>query len=129
MKNPTGSRYNGGMMKKDCNCGGVPGRIKPTNTPPECPVAYIPVLSVEREENLKGLAGCFVHVGANNTTYYIDGRSRMITAWAGPVEVDFYDYEKNPLGLRSQTVYDFENNRAIYYNKIGEYRLYDLRRS
>lgn len=89
--------------------------------------AYIPLFTVEQVENIKDLVGCFVHVTANNTTYYIDERARMTVAWASPIEINDYDYKNNPLKLRSQTVYDFRNDRAIYYNKVGEYRLYDLR--
>lgn len=91
---------------------------------PECPfVAVIPSVTVDSITNLKGLADCFVHVADINTTFYIDDKHREMIVWAGPVEVDDYDYANNPLGLRSQTVYDFANNLAIYYNKTGEYRL------
>lgn len=94
---------------------------------PECPMqAVIPSVVVDNISNLKNLADCFVHVTSLNTTFYIDDKHRMIVAWAGPVEVDNYDYENNPLGLRSQTVYDFANNRAIYYNKTGGYEIFSL---
>lgn len=94
---------------------------------PECPmVAVIPSVTVESKENLKDLADCFVHVTNINTTFYIDDKHRVMITWAGPVEIDDYDYQNNPLGLRSQMVYDFENNRAIYYNKTGAYRLITL---
>lgn len=89
-------------------------------------VAVIPTLVVETTEGLKELADCFVHVANINTTFYIDDKHRSIITWAGPVEVDAYDYANNPLKLRSQTVYDFENNRGIYYNKTGAYRLFTL---
>ena len=89
-------------------------------------VAVIPSVTVESKENLKDLADCFVHVTNINTTFYIDDKHRVMITWAGPVEIDDYDYQNNPLGLRSQTVYDFENNRAIYYNKTGGYRLITL---
>lgn len=89
-------------------------------------VAVIPTVVVETTESLKELADCFVHVANINTTFYIDDKHRMIITWAGPVEVDGYDYENNPLKLRSQVVYDFENNRAIVYNKTGAYRFITL---
>ena len=89
-------------------------------------IAVIPSVTVEETSNLKDLADCFVKVSNINTTFYIDDKHRITLIWAGPVEVDGYDYENNPLGLRSQTVYDFENNRAIFYNKTGEYRLITL---
>lgn len=86
-------------------------------------VAVIPAITVEDVSGIKNIADCFVHVSNINTTFYIDDKHRMMITWAGPVEVNDYDYENNPLNLRSQTVYDFSNNRAIYYNKIGEYRV------
>lgn len=89
-------------------------------------VAVIPAITVEDVSGIKNIADCFVHVSNINTTFYIDDKHRMMITWAGPVEANDYDYENNPLNLRSQTVYDFENNRAIYYNKIGEYRVITL---
>lgn len=90
---------------------------------PSCPMqAVIPSVVVDDVSGLKNLADCFVHVTSINTTFYIDDKHRMMITWAGPVEVDNYDYKSNPLGLRSQTVYDFANNVAIYFNKTGGYR-------
>lgn len=95
---------------------------------PECPLrAVIPSVVVDSVSNISELADCFVHVTSINTTFYIDDKHRTIITWAGPVEVEDYDYEANPLNLRSQTVYDFQNNRAIVYNKTGEYRLIELK--
>ena len=94
---------------------------------PECPMAaVIPSVVVDSTSNLKKLADCFVHVTSINTTFYIDDKHRMMITWAGPVEVDNYDFANNPLGLRSQVVYDFANNVAAYYNATGEYRLMTL---
>lgn len=94
---------------------------------PDCPMqAVIPSITVEDSSSLSDLADCFVKVANINTTFYIDDKHRITLIWAGPIEVNGYDYENNPLGLRSQTVYDFENNRAVYYNKTGEYRLITL---
>lgn len=93
---------------------------------PECPfVAVIPSITVEDNSNIKDLADCFVHIANTNTTIYIDDKHRMIVTWAGPVEVDDYNYENNPLNLRSQTAYDFKNNRAIYFNRAGEYMIFN----
>ena len=90
---------------------------------PSCPMqAVIPSVVVDDVSGLKNLADCFVHVTSINTTFYIDDKHRTMITWAGPVEVDNYDYRNNPLGLRSQTVYDFANNVAIYFNKTGGYR-------
>lgn len=103
----------------------VPGCIRKTN--PGCPhIAVIPAITCDTVEGVKGLADCFVHVATINTTYYIDDKHRIIIVWAGPVEVDNYDYEENPLKLRSQTCYDFANNRMIYFNKTGQYRIVEL---
>lgn len=89
-------------------------------------VAVIPTVVIDTVDNMRELADCFVHVSNINTTFYIDDKHRSIITWAGPVEIDGYDYESNPLRLRSQTVYDFENNLAIYFNKTGNYRLIPL---
>lgn len=89
--------------------------------PHEC---VIPMLSVENADGIKNLAACFVHVLSTNTTYYVDERSRAIVVWAGPVEYDNYDYEANPLNLRSQEVWDFVNSRIIRYNKTGQYLIF-----
>lgn len=97
------------------------------NIAPSCKdKAVIPSVTVERAEGMKGLSDCFVHITSTNTTYYIDDKGRTTIIWAGPVEANGYDYENNPLKLRSQMVIDFENNRAVYYNAIGEYRVLAL---
>lgn len=86
-------------------------------------MAVIPSVTVENVSGIKGLSDCFVHVTSNNTTYYIDDKGRMMITWAGPIEAPGYDYEANPLKLRSQSVYDFANDRVIYYNGTGDYRV------
>lgn len=97
------------------------------NVAPSCKdIAVIPSVTVENTAGLKGLADCFVHVTTINTTYYIDDKGRMTITWAGPVEVSGYNYQENPLGLRSQSVYDFANNIEIYYNATGAYRIKTL---
>lgn len=117
----------------NCNCNKnfkeygpcVPGAIR--NIAPSCKdKAVIPSVTVEKATGLRGLSDCFAHVIETNTTYYIDDKGRMMITWAGPVEVDGYDYQENPRGLRSQVMYDFANNRAVYYNAIGAYRIFDL---
>lgn len=103
----------------------VPGCLRAVE--PKCPfVAVIPSITVSDKTGIKNLADCFVHVANINTTYYIDDKKRITKIWAGPVEVDNYDRDNNPLGLRSQIVYDYANNKAYYYNKIGEWRQIDL---
>lgn len=103
----------------------VPGAIKPVA--PDCPVkAVIPSVTVQTVANIKSLAGCFVHVIENNTTYYIDDEHRIITTWASDIDIPEYDYAKNPRNLRGQTVYDFSNNRGIRYDNAGEYRVFAL---
>lgn len=101
------------------------GAIRHKN--PECPmVAVIPAITVADMTGIKNIADCFVHVENINTTFYVDDKHRLMITWAGPVEYDNYDYVSNPLRLRSQTVYDFLNNRAVFYNKLGEYRIIEL---
>lgn len=120
---PVWERYCG---RPRCGCGEarVPAVIK--KQAPQCPlVAEIPSNQVESLAGTKGLTG-LVHVADINTTYYIDSQHRYLVTWQGAVEADGYDYKNNPLGLRSQTVYDFVNNRGIYYNKVGEYRTFTL---
>lgn len=108
-----------------CKARRYAGQIKQVE--PTCPpTAVIPLVIVDDASNLKGLSACFAHVANINTTFYIDDKSRLAITWAGPVEVEDYDYENNPLGLRSQTVYDYNNNIAVYYNNIGEYRVMQL---
>lgn len=90
---------------------------------PECPMqAVIPSVVVDNISNLKNLADCFVHVTSLNTTFYIDDKHRTMITWAGPVEYDNYDLATNTLGLRSQFLVDFANNKGAYYNAIGEYK-------
>ena len=114
---------------KGCDCQEygpkVCGAIRPGE--PKCPYqAVIPSLTVESVSNLKDLADCFVHVSDINTTFYIDDKHRIMTVWAGPVEVDDYDYETNPLGLRSQYVIDRQSGRMVYYNATGDYSVMPL---
>jgi hypothetical protein len=75
---------------------------------------------------MRGLADCFVHVIANNTTYYIDDKGRTTIIWAGTVEKKDYDFATNPLKLRSQFVMDLKNDRAIYFDANGDYRFIKL---
>lgn len=94
---------------------------------PECPyTAIIPSMVVEHADNLKDLCDTFVHVSDLNTTFYIDDKHHTIITWAGPVEVDDYDYETNPLGLRSQYVIDRQSGRMVYYNAVGDYSVMPL---
>lgn len=94
---------------------------------PECPMrAVIPSVVVDSVSNLKNLADCFVHVTSLNTTFYIDDKHRTMITWAGPIEYDNYDLEANSLGLRSQFLLDFANNRGAYYNKTGNYQIFNF---
>ena len=82
----------------------MPACIK--NKEPDCMAkAVIPSITVETADGITNLANCFVHVNENNTTYYIDDKHRPMITWAGPVEIEHYDYVANPLNLRSQTCY------------------------
>lgn len=102
-----------------CNCMSCSrGAIRQRN--PECPMlAVIPAITVEDVSGIKNIADCFVHVSNINTTFYIDDKHRMIITWAGPVEIDDYDYENNPLKLRSQDLFDYYNGRMVHYDKLG----------
>ena len=103
----------------------VPGCFRPCK--PHCPyTAVIPSITLDTKEGLRDIADCLVHVTSVNTTYYIDDKHRIMTVWAGPVEVDDYDYEENPLGLRSQYVIDRESGRMVYYNAVGDYSVMPL---
>lgn len=107
-------------------CGCQTGIIRKANEAGCKVAAIIPSLVVDTADGIKNVAGCFVHVMQNNTTYYIDDKHRIITIWAGPVFIDDYDYQNNPLDLRGQVVYDFSNNRKIIYNSQKVYRLETL---
>lgn len=103
----------------------VPACLKPEQ--PKCPfTAVIPAITVEDKTGLKNLSACLVHVANINTTFYIDDKHRMMITWAGPVEVNGYDFIANPLGLRSQMAIDYEEGQAAYYNAVGEMRLIPL---
>lgn len=102
----------------------VAGCIRNKN--PECPYnAVIPSVTVETIDGLRNLRDAFVHVSNINTTFYIDDKGRMMITWAGPVEVDEYDYRANPLNLRAQMLYTTEGsaNLVIYYDKEGNYQI------
>ena len=114
---------------KGCQCQEygpkVCGAIRPGE--PECPYqAVIPSLTVESVGNLKDLADCFVHVSDINTTFYIDDKHRIMTTWAGLVSVNNYDFEANPLNLRSQIAYDAENNVAAIYDEQGANYIFQI---
>lgn len=83
--------------------------------------AVIPAVTTETVDNITALANCFVHVSNINTTFYIDDKHRPMITWAGPVEIDMYDYQENPLNLRSQTCYSTINGTftEIYFDKTG----------
>lgn len=94
---------------------------------PKCPfTATIPSVVVEHADSLKDLCNTFVHVSDINTTFYIDDKHRPIITWAGPVEYDNYDLALNSLDLRSQFLIDFANSRGAYYNKTGNYQIFNF---
>lgn len=114
---------------KDCNCNyGKPvcatiqKDIKPA-CPPKAVISLVPTVTAAQ---LKELTGCLTRVLETNEIYYVDDKHRPFQLGSLPLEADDYDYQNNPLGLRSKTVYDFANNRGIYYNASGEYRLFSL---
>lgn len=117
----------GNCKPQDCQCKeyGCKHNACIRQVDPTCPyTAVIPSVTVESISNLSDLADCFVHVMDINTTFYIDDKHRITVTWAGPIEIDGYDYTSNPLNIRSQTVYDFANKRAIYFNSKGQYMVF-----
>lgn len=92
------------------------------NKNPECPYnAVIASVTVETVDGISNLADCFVHVTSINTTFYIDDKHRIMTIWAGPVEVEDYDIEANELGLRSQLCFTTVDDKfaEVYFDKQG----------
>lgn len=85
-------------------CGHAIGHIKKDVDPCKS-CAVIPSITVETVDGLTDLANCLVHVTNINTTFYVDDKHRPMITWAGAVEVDAYDIETNPLGLRAQDCY------------------------
>lgn len=99
----------------------MPAKIE-RGAEPECPAkAIIPLVNLPTIDGLNQLYNSFVHVDANNTVYYVDDKGMILLVFAAPVQVDDYDYENNPLGLRSQEVWDFKNKRVIKYSATGDY--------
>lgn len=92
------------------------------NKNPECPYnAVIASVTVETVDGISNLADCFVHVTSINTTFYIDDKHRIMTIWAGPVEVENYDIQTNELGLRSQFCFTTVDDKftEVYFDKQG----------
>lgn len=98
----------------------VKGCIRNKN--PECPYnAVIASVTIETINGISQLADCLVHVVSINTTFYIDDKHRIMTIWAGPVELTDYDYANNPLGLKGQFCFTTVNSKytEIYFDKQG----------
>lgn len=94
---------------------------------PGCPMqAVIPSVTIESIDGIKNLADCFVHVANTNTTFYIDDKHRMIVTWAGLVSVSGYDFDANPLNLRSQVAYDAGSNKAAIYDAYGNALIFQV---
>lgn len=90
---------------------------------PICPPNMAQVVSVENVSGIKALSNTFVYVTDINTVFFIDNQHRITTICAMPVFYNGYDYAHNPLNLRTQVVYDFDNNRQIIYDGKGNYRI------
>lgn len=108
------------------------------NKKPDCTAqAVIPSITVETADGLTNLANCFVHVTANNATYYVDDKHRPMIIWAGPVEAEvpsnistdeeFIEFVES-FGLRSQFLYAKYHSTdpegygimAVYFDKTGK---------
>ena len=92
------------------------------NKTPDCEAAaVIPSITVDTIDGITNLANCFVHVTPINTTFYVDDKHRIMVVWAGPVEIDSYNVDTNPLGLRSQFCFTTVNGvySEVYFDKQG----------
>lgn len=95
-------KFNNDCLSETCGC--ALGRIKKDVNPCKS-CCVIPALTVDTVDGITNLANCLVHVTSINTTFYVDDKHRPMITWAGAVEVDAYDIETNPLGLRAQDCY------------------------
>lgn len=111
-------KFNDGCLSETCGC--ALGCIKIDADPCKAK-AVIPAITTETVDGITNLANCFVHVTDINTTFYIDDKHRPMIIWAGTVEIESYDIETNPLGLRSQSMYtNIENVYShVYFDKQG----------
>lgn len=93
----------------------------------ECPAgSAIPIVTVENTANIKTLRGCYVYVTEINTLFYIDNRHNIVTVSAGPVTVDNYDLDENPLRLRNQLLFTTDNNDnelLVFYTARATYKI------
>lgn len=119
---------------KKCTCGcKIIKRYKCTipaclrKNAPTCPMtAVIPTKTVEHLSSMRGICNAFVHVTDINTTFYLDERSNPIVIWAGPVTVDNYDLDENPLRLRNQLLFttdDNDNEILVFYTAQATYKI------
>lgn len=92
----------------------------------QCPRPAATVRTVDSIGLVRRFTNTLVFVRPINTTFYVDTNHQATIVFAGPVFQDGYDYQTNPLGVRSQTVYDFRNNLEIVYNGKGEYRVTNM---
>lgn len=86
---------------------------------PDCLAkAVIPSITVDSTDGILNLANCFAHVTSINTTFYIDDKHRPMIVWSGPVEINDYDIETNPLRLAGQTCYTTVNGKysEVYFD-------------
>lgn len=95
-------------------------------TIPCCPPDMANVEVLPTVQGIRALRNTFVYVTSINTVFFVDNQRRITTICAMPIYHDNYDYQTNPLNLRSQTVYDFKNNLMIVYAPTGAYRLVSL---
>lgn len=84
------------------------------------------VVVVQTPEGIKGLSDCFVYVVSLNSTYFVSSSHEITILMCGPIYVNDYAGDVNPLGLRGQTCYDFANNKAYVYDLTGNYRVINL---
>lgn len=94
---------------------------------PSCDAATIPTITVDTIDGIKNLSDCFVHVTSLNSTFYIDDKHRIVTAWRGIVEAEEYDLDENKLNLRGQLLFTTVENEegeevpiTVYYDNQGK---------
>lgn len=95
----------------------IPACIRNGN--PACPaLAIIANKTVEHVSNLKGICNAFVHITDNNTTVYLDDKGNQTIIWNGPVTINDYDIDENPLNLRNQLLSTTINGgrQMIYFD-------------
>lgn len=81
---------------------------------------------VQTPEGMKSLSDVIVYVISTNSVYYVSKCHEITIISCGNVYASNYNAEQNPLSLRGQTCYDFDNNVAYVFDNLGSYRTMSL---